>query len=135
MKKIYAFLFFAFLFSSCNGQNQQVGIDASKVKVIKIKNKVDCNFRNYKSGEIIIKEKKLIEDIINAFKYLTPLKEDVVTNANNGVFEIDFYEGDINHYYIINYTIYDGVIISNYNNGERFKNNRLEVEVQKHFLN
>lgn len=121
---------------SCNGQqNIQIEkMDDSKVTKITIVNKIDCSVHKLKSNTIIIKDVDQIKKIIDAFSYSTAIKEKVNTGAGHGFFEIDFDEGGKNHYYTINYTVYDGVILRNDNNGDMFKNDRLEGIVYSLFV-
>lgn len=122
---------------SCKGQNSNtLNIDASKVKEITIINKVDCSFNKLVKQETIITDRDKIEKIIDAFSYMQPIQDrgSVNMKVNHGFFEMSFNEGDRNHYYTINYTVYFGVIVSNDNNGELFKNDRLEIAVYKQFV-
>jgi hypothetical protein len=115
------------LFVSCQGQqNEKIFIDASKIKEITITNKMSCTLQKLKSNSIKIKDEVQIKEIIDALSYSTKTKEGVNMSMAYGFFEIDFYEGNKNYYYTINYTVYDGVIIRNDLNGDRFKNDKLE---------
>ena len=136
MKRYFIYLFIVFSLFSCNGQsNENIKIDASKVKEITIINKVDCSYRNYKKGTIIVNEKEKIETIINSFSYLQPISDrgSINLKAGNGFFDLIFKEGETEHYYTIFYTVYDGVIIWSNDGGKLFKNDRLEIAVYKLF--
>ncbi|WP_281232417.1 hypothetical protein [Flavobacterium gelatinilyticum] len=136
MVRLFYYASFLLLFISCHGQeNTQVEkIDVSKIKKITITNKIDCSIHKLKSGKIIIEDIHQIEQIINSFTYSTVIKTGVNTGAGYGFFEIDFDEEKKNHYYTINYTIYDGVILRNDNNGDLFKNDKLEGIVYSLFV-
>lgn len=125
MKKSLLILTVIFFVSSCKGQDKEILIDTSKVKSIKIVNKLSQASQKLKS-QVIIKEKDVIVKIVESFKYSQKLPTKVALNSNYGFFEMDFDEGAINHYYTINYTVYSGVILVNNNNGDMFKNDRLE---------
>jgi len=136
VKKQLLYIFILFSLYSCKGQTESnLKIDVSKVKEITIINKVYSCYRNYKKETVIIKDKDQIEKIIDAFTYSEPIKGNINEKSSNGFFEINFYEGDKNHYYTLNYTIYDGVILRNDNNGDRYRNDRLEIAIYKHFVN
>lgn len=131
------FLFIAFCLYSCKGQTTTaLKIDASKVKQISIFNKVDCSFNKLVKQEVTITDREKIETIIKSFSYLQPIpdKGSINMKVAHGFFEMSFDEGEKHHYYTINYTVYDGVIVSNDNNGEIFKNDRLEISVYKQFV-
>lgn len=136
MKTIISYTTILLLFISCNGQqnNKKEKIDASKVKEITITNKIDFSMHKLKSNSIIVKEVDQIKKIVDAFSYSEEIKQRVNTGAGYGFFEIDFNEGEKNHYYTINYTVYDGVILRNDNNGDMFKNDRLEGAVYPLFV-
>lgn len=135
MKRILNYLIILLFFSSCKGQdNPKQKIDASKVKEITLVNKVNCTNHKLNSDNILIKDKKQIEKIINTFAYAEPIKTRVNTGAENGFFEVKFYEGEKEYYYTIIYTIYDGVIVSNDLNGDMYKNDRLEGSVYPLFV-
>ncbi len=121
---------------SCTGQTTgKLKIDASKVKKIEIINKVTRSFTKLVREEVVITDKDKIEDIIEKFSYMEPLQDrgSRSMNVNHGFFELIFDEGDIHHYYTINYTVYHGVIVSNDNNGLIYKNDRLEIAVKREF--
>ncbi len=124
------------MFVTCHGQesNKSNTIDASKVKEITITNKMYCSLQKLAQGSIVIKDQNQIEKIIDAFADCKKTDKGVNMSMAYGFFEIDFYEGSINHYYTINYTVYDGVIVRNDNNGDRFKNDRLEGVVNPLFV-
>lgn len=136
MKKLLIYITFITICYSCNAQkDNDLKIDVTKVKEIKIINKVNSIYRDYKKETIVLSDKNEIEKILTSFTHLTPIKGEVNTKINNGFFEIVFFEGDKEYYYEILYTLYDGIIIINLKNGDRFKNDRLEIAVYKHFVN
>ena len=84
---------------------------------------------------VIIVERDKIDDIVSAFDYGKPVNQgDVGLNTNYGFFEMEFYEGNDRYAFIIIYTIYDGVVIQSMQNGDCFKNDRLEILVYKLFV-
>lgn len=134
MKTIFLYFFIFFCVLSCKGQNDKSkDMDASKVVEITIKNKLFNPSQKMKPN-LTIKDKDIILKIVEAFRYSEKIKGTVNTGANNGFFEIDFNEGNINHYYTINYTVYDGVILRNDHNGEMFKNDKLEGVIYPLFV-
>lgn len=137
MKNIFFNLIIVFLLvTSCKSQvNENLIIDFNNVKEIKVINKVDCSMHNLKGRTKIITDKSTIKNIVDALTLSEEINKDVNMKMSNGFFEIDFYEGAKNHYYTINYTIYDGVIVRNDNNGIRYKNDRLEIVIYKIFEN
>lgn len=136
MKSLLTYIAILFLFISCNGQpnNKAEKIDATKVKEITISNKIDCSMHKLKTNSIVIKNADQINDIVEAFSFSEKITQKVNTGAGYGFFEIDFYEGEKNHYYTINYTVYDGVILRNDNNGDMFKNDKLEGIIYPFFV-
>jgi hypothetical protein len=121
-----------FLFTSCHGQESTTNkIDVLKVKEIKIINKVIC-VHNLKNKDLIISNRNEIEKILNELSYSKPVTGDINMKMNNGFFDISFQEGNIQHLYTINYTIYNGVIL--WNNGDLYRNNGLEVIIYQLFL-
>ena len=135
MKIILTYITVFFFLISCKGQDSKVlKIDSSKVKEISIINKVDYASHKLKPGKIVIKDKKQIEKIINAFSSLENYQIKISSGANNGFFEINFFEGEKEYYYTINYTVYDGVVVRNDLNGDVFKNEKLEGVVYSLFV-
>jgi hypothetical protein len=136
MKLKLNYLFIIFLFLSCRGQenNKSKAIDVSKVSEITITNKMYCSLEKLKQGSIVIKDLNQIEKILDAFKSSTKINRAVNMSMHYGFFEINFKEGEIEHYYSLVYTMYEGVILSNNNNEDRFKNDRLEGVVNPLFV-
>jgi hypothetical protein len=135
MKKII-YLIIIYVCYSCTGQTTgKLKIDASKVKKIEIINKVDCSFSTLVREKTIITDRDKIENIIEKFSYMEPIQDrgSISMNVNHGFFELKFYEGDKYHYYTINYTVYYGVIIWSNDGGKVYKNDRLEIVVDKEF--
>lgn len=133
MKKSLLIIAVIFFVSSCKSQDKETLIDASKVNSITITNKLSQAPQKLKS-QVIIKEKDDIVKIVESFEYSQKLSSKVALNSNYGFFEIDFDEGTSNHYYTINYTVYNGVILVNNHNGDMFKNDRLEGLVYPLFV-
>lgn len=91
MKKLLIYITFITICYSCNGQSDNnLKIDVTKVKEIKIINKVNSIYRDYKKETIVLSDKKEIEKILTSFTHLTPIKGEVNTKINNGFFEIVF---------------------------------------------
>lgn len=133
MKQILVYISFLVLITSCNGQEvENDKIDSSKVKDITIVNKVYCNIHNFKTGNVVITNREEIEKIIKGFSYSEPIETDVNMKMNNGFFDISFKEGNKEHLYTINYTIYNGVVL--WNNGNLYRNDRLEAVIYQLFL-
>lgn len=133
MKQILIYMSFLFLIISCNGQeNKNNNIDESKVKEITIINKINCSIHNLKDENIVITNREEIKKIINEFSYSKPIDTEVNMKMNNGFFDISFNEGEKEHFYTINYTIYNGVIL--WNNGNLYKNDRLEIAIYQLFV-
>ena len=139
MKSILCYLTILFLFVSCHGQetNKSNTIDASKVKEITITNKMYCSVQKLTQGSIVIKDQDQIEKIIKTFTYSEKeqrSKGDVDIKNNIGFFDISFNEEDKSYFYSIIYTTYNGVILINNNNGDMYKNDRLEGVVNPLFI-
>lgn len=131
MKNIFVYLLFCVI--SCKGQeNIKNKIDVSKVKEITIINKVYCSTQNLKGKNIVVTNREEIEKIINNLSLSEAITTDVNMKMNNGFFDISFNEGDKEHLYTINYTIYDGVVL--WYNGNLYRNNSLEVVVYQLFV-
>ncbi|WP_447634999.1 hypothetical protein [Flavobacterium microcysteis] len=126
--KILIIILSTFLIISCNRQNknQSIKITPSNVKEISIANKIDCSIHNLKTLTLKIKDKEEINKIINTFSLSEKIQGSINNRANYGFFEISFNDGETDYYFTLNYTVYDGVILRNDNNGERFKNDKLE---------
>ena len=135
-KILDTFLILFILSYGCQEQNNKSAtIDFSKVKKITINNNVYADARDFVKKNINITDIDQIQDIIDAFRYSKPISQTAVRiNLNNGFFEIDFNEGGEKHSFRIIYTIYDGVVIMNMENGDCFKNDRLEIIVYKFFI-
>ncbi len=135
MKKIIT-LVSIFLMLSCDGQNNRSGIKivSSNVKEINIINKVDCSMHNLKSTTLKIIDKTEIDEIIDAFSYSESITTGVNMKANNGFFEISFNDGKKDYYFTLNYTVYNGVILRNDKNGERYNNDKLEGVIYPLFV-
>jgi hypothetical protein len=116
------------LIISCNENksNQGIKITPSSIKKISITNKVNCSLHNLKPITLEIIDKSEISKIIDTFSLSKKIRGSVNNRANNGSFEISFNDGKTDYYFSLSYTIYDGVILRNNNNGERFKNDKLE---------
>lgn len=125
-----------FLIISCNGQNDNpsIKITSSNIKEISITNKLDCSMHNLKPITLKIIDKTEIDKIIDAFSSSKKVQESVNNGANYGFFEISFNDGKTDYYYTINYTVYDGVILRNDNNGDKYKNDKLEGLVYPLFV-
>ncbi len=135
MLKSCVFFILFITINSCQSQSEKVKMDSSKIKEIIITNKVDCSPHHLVGNKLVIKDQSTIDEIIKSFSYSEPIAKTVNLKSNNGFFEIDFYEKDINHYYTVNYTVYDGVVLLNNNNGDMLKNDRLEILIYKLFVN
>ncbi len=133
---IFYILISSQFFLSCKEQiHQSHKIDSSDVKEITIVNKVYCSSVEFVRKKVIITERNQINNIIETFSYAKLIKQkDVGLNRNNGFFEIEFYEGEEEHSYDVVYTIYDGIVVVNSNNGDCFKNDLLEVKIYKLFI-
>jgi hypothetical protein len=135
MKKLLTYIFFMIICYSCNSQiEKDLIIDSNKVKEIKIVNKVNSIYRDYKKETIFLHDRNKIDKILSSFIYLNPVEKEVNTKINNGFFEIIFFEGEKEYYFNILYTLYDGVIVIDLKNGNRYKNDRLEIAIYKHFV-
>ena len=135
MKAIKHFLIstsFFCLMVSCNAQEKNKNIDATKVKEITIINKVYCSTHNLEGEKRVVTNREEIEKIINGFSYSEPITTEVNMKMNNGFFDISFNEGDKEHIYTINYTIYNGVVL--WNSGDLYRNDRLEVAIYQLFV-
>lgn len=86
---------------------------------------------NLENKDLVITNRTEIEKIINGFSYSEPIVNEVNMKMNNGFFDIIFQEKDNENLYTINYTIYDGVIL--WNNGNLYKNDRLEIIIYQLF--
>ena len=133
MKKSLLILTVIFFVTCCNSQNKETLIDASKVNSITITNKLSKASQKLKP-QVVVKDKDVIVKIVKLFKYSEKLSTKVALNSNYGFFVMDFDEGTVNHYYTINYTVYNGVIIMNNHNGDLFKNDHLEGLVYSLFV-
>ncbi|WP_188619933.1 hypothetical protein [Flavobacterium suaedae] len=132
--KFRYYLLLLILLQACVKKQSDITIDSSKIDEILIINKVDCNPNgDFVKSKVVIDNPKEIKKIVKVLFDSKSISESVNMKVNNGFFEIDFNEGNKNHYYTINYTIYDGVIVRNDYNGERYKNDELEVLVYKLF--
>ena len=118
----------SFLAISCKGQdeNPAITVSSSDVKEITIQNKVYCSMHNLSTKSIIITDVEKIKKILKVFSNSNKIEGNINSRANNGFFEISFNEKAVNHYYTINYTVYDGVVLRNDNNGKLYKNDELE---------
>ena len=127
MKNIFM-LAVSFLAISCKGQdeNPAITVSSSDVKEITIQNKVYCSMHNLSTKSIIITDVEKIKKILKVFSNSNKIEGNINSRANNGFFEISFNEKAVNHYYTINYTVYDGVVLRNDNNGKLYKNDELE---------
>jgi len=135
-KILNIFLILLLLSYACQQQNKKSApIDFAKVKKITIYNKVYADARDFIKKNVSITDTDKIQDIIDAFRYSKPISQTAVRiNRNNGFFEIDFNEGLEKHSFTIIYATYDGVVIMNSENGDCFKNDRLEIIVYKFFI-
>ena len=135
MKKYIFYLTLLILTTSCKGQNNDIiKIDSSRVKEIIIKNKVSYSQQELIDGKIVITNRDKIESILNSLNHSKKILEPPSLNANFGYFDIEIIEGDKSHFYGINYTVYDGVIIADYNSTKRYKNDELEGLVYSIFI-
>lgn len=116
------------LIISCNNNKdyESIKIVPSNIKEISIANKVNCSLHNLKPITLEIIDKSEISKIINVFSLSKKIQGSVNNRANNGSFEISFNDDKTDYYFSLSYTVYDGVILRNNNNGEQYKNDMLE---------
>ncbi|MOA21964.1 hypothetical protein D3C78_1424880 [compost metagenome] len=84
-----------------------------------------CSVQPLKHEKIVITDQKTIKEIINTFSQSQVIKEYVSLSAHYGFFEIDFKEAEKSYTYGITYTVYNGVVVSNDNQGYYYRNNSL----------
>lgn len=132
-KVLYYLLFFVCM--SCIGQSKELSkFEASKVSEIIIKNKVNCSVHKLNQDKIIISDLATKEKIIGLFSKSQKIEGNVALSYNNGFFDIEIIEGGKSYYYSIVYSVYDGVVITDNNNGNQYKNDVLEFEIYSMFV-
>jgi hypothetical protein len=110
-------------------------IRPEKVTEINIVNKVYCHFSKLRNEKVKVTDRILINNLIGALNDAQQINRlDIRTNVNNGFFEIGFEIGGEAYSYDILYTVYDGVVIRNLENGDCLRNDFLEILVYKLFL-
>ncbi|MCP1995515.1 hypothetical protein [Flavobacterium sp. HSC-61S13] len=136
MKNVIYIYIIICLYSCAERNSKASKIEVTKVDEIEIINKVDCSYDKLSKGNIVIKDTKQIEEIINTFSYMEPILDRGAVNlkVSYGFFDVIFSEGQKHHFYTINYTVYDGVIIWSNDGGRLYKNDRLEVAVYRQFV-
>lgn len=135
MKKLIC-IFIITIFNSCNSQNEvdKSIVNFKKVNEITMINKVDCIYRNYSKETIVIKNEDEIKKVLTTFEFMSPVeKVNSDTKNNNGFLEVIFFEGEKEFYFNIVYTLYNGVVIIDLKTGNRYKNDKFEIAVYKHF--
>lgn len=132
----YFFLIILQCTFSCKDQSKQTnGINSFDVKEIKIENKVYCHSSKLIKEKVKVTDRILVNNLIGALndaKHINRL--DIRPNVNYGFFEIEFETGEEAYSYDILYTVYNGVVIRNLENGDCLRNDFLEILVYKLFL-
>jgi|WetSurMetagenome_2_1015567.scaffolds.fasta_scaffold17764_5 hypothetical protein len=136
-KRIFCYiLIFIQCTIGCNTQDKEKGIiNPKKVAEINIVNKVYCHSSNLIREKVNLTDRVLIDNLIGALNDAKPINRfDIRPNVNYGFFEIEFNEDSQAHSFAIQYTVYDGVVIRNMENGDCLRNDFLEILVYKLFL-
>ena len=135
--KIYI-LYFALtiLTISCKGQsNETIKINSLNVTEIVIKNKLSYSQQKLAEGKLVITNRDKIEAILNSLSHSKKIIDPPNLNANYGFFDIEIIDGKKSNLYAIVYTVYHGIIISDNNSTNRYKNDELEQIVYGLFVN
>jgi hypothetical protein len=132
-KVLYYLLFLVCM--SCIGQSKELSkFEAGRVSEIIIKNKVNCSVHKLKQDKIIISDLATKEKIIRLFSKSQKMEGNVALSYNNGFFDIEIIEGGKSYFYGIVYSVYDGIVINDNNNGDQYKNDVFESEIYSMFV-
>jgi hypothetical protein len=136
LRKYFLIIFLIIIVFACkNGDGNSNAPNSVKVNEIKIVNDVICSAYPLIKKEVKIKDEGQISGILKEIKSLKPIPTNsAMIKINYGYFELLYQQGTVDKSYLIIYSIYDGVVIIDNNDGRFYKNNNLENKVYKYFL-
>lgn len=136
LRKYFLSIFLIIIVFSCkNGDGNSNEPNSVKVNEIKIVNNIICSAYPLIKKEVKIKDEGQINDILKEIKSLKPIPTNsAMIKISYGWFELLYQQGTADKSYLIIYSIYDGVVIIDNNDGRFYKNNNLENKIYKYFL-